>query len=382
MIKNVIIIGGHIQALGLARQIFTLGIKVILFIEDKWSVARFSNTIHKTILFSSEMDFLEKIEDYADSGTMLFPTADNYVEILSKNFNKLKEHFFVAIPPTSCVETFCDKRKTYQFAAKNNIPHPQSWYPNNIKDVYNISDKIEYPVVVKPAVMYSFHKIFGKKAFRCDSKDSLIKKCEEISTKIPLSSILIQEFLSGGTKALYSYGVLAINGTPKAWIIANRIRQNPMDFGNSTTFAITCYISEIEQSAKKILNVMNYTGLAEVEFMYDEESGNYKFLEINTRAWKWHSISMGLGFGFLSEWICYLNNENGSFKETNKPMAWVERLTDYTIILKESLKGRMNIFDALKSYHREKVSAVWSWKDPLPAFIYVLISPILYLKRY
>lgn len=382
MVKQVIIIGGHIQALGLARQAANLGMTVVLFVEDGYSVARFSNSVKNTVVFGNVEQLKEKLACYRDSGTLLFPTADDYVEFLAANFKELSMHFVLGIPNPEIVTLFGDKRKTYQFAEQAGIPHPKSWYPDTLDDVEHIADKITYPVVIKPGVMYSFHKMFGKKAFRCDSKEELVNRCTEISKKMPINSLVVQEFLSGGAKSLFSYGAFAVNGEPKAWVMANRIRQNPMDFGNSTTFAVTCDIPAIEQSARRILKDTKYTGLAEVEYMYDDKSGTYKFLEINTRAWKWHSISMGLGFGFLSEMIYYMNGEKGIFHPSTKEMAWVERLTDYTIIAKETIKGRMNLSDALRTYCQQKVSAVWSWKDPMPALMYLILSPVLYVKRY
>lgn len=382
MVKQVIIIGGHIQALGLARQAANLGITVVLFVEDGYSVARFSNSVKNTVVFGNVEQLKEKLACYKDSGTLLFPTADDYVEFLAANFKELSMHFVLGIPNPEIVALFGDKRKTYQFAEQAGIPHPKSCYPDTLDDVEHMADKITYPIVIKPAVMYSFHKMFGKKAFRCDSKEELVNRCKEISRKMPINSLVIQEFLSGGAKSLFSYGAFAVNGEPKAWVMANRIRQNPMDFGNSTTFAVTCDIPAIEQSARRILKDTKYTGLAEVEYMYDDKSDTYKFLEINTRAWKWHSVSMGLGFGFLSEMIYYLNGERGNFHLSTKETGWVERLTDYTIIAKETIKGRMNLSDALKTYCQQKVSAVWSWKDPLPALMYLVLSPVLYFKRY
>ena len=382
MIKQVIIIGGHIQALGLARQTAQLGIHVILFIEDGYSVARYSKAIHKTVVFGSEEELSEHLKKYEDTNALLVPTADDYVEYLASHYDELNKHFVLTIPRPEVVMLFGDKRKTYRFAEEQNIPHPKSWYPETISDVIEIANEVSFPIVVKPAVMYRFHKLFGKKAFRCDSKEELIGKCKEINQKLPLSTIVVQEFLAGGAKTLYSYGVFSVNGEPKAWIMANRIRQNPMDFGNSTTFAVTCHIPAIEQSARKILKQTQYTGLAEVEYMYDAKSDSYKFLEINTRAWKWHSISMGYGFGFLSEMIHYLNAEQGDFLVLSKSIAWVERLTDYTIILKEVLKGRMKFAEAVRTHRQKKVSAVWSLCDPLPAVMYFLLSPILYIKRY
>lgn len=382
MVKQVIILGGHIQALGLARQTAGMGIPVVLFVESGCCVSRYSRAVRRTVVFKSMEELGKRLEAYKGSGTLLFPTADEYVEYLSEHAEDLRRLFYVAVPSREAVELFADKRRTYQYAAANGIPHPRSMYPESLADVERMAADAVYPLVVKPSVMYSFHKLFGKKAFRCDSSEALIQRCRDIESRYPLSGILIQEFLSGGAPSLYSFGVYAVDGEPKAWITANRIRQNPMDFGNSTTFAVSCDVPEIEQSARRILRDTRYTGLAEVEYMYDAPSGEYKFLEINTRAWKWHGISAGQGFGFLSEMIHYLNGEPGAFRPDGPRTAWVERLTDYTIILKETLKGRMKLSEALRSYRQRKVSAVWSWKDPLPALMYLLLSPILYVKRH
>ena len=194
--------------------------------------------------------------------------------------------------------------------------------------------------------------------------------------------MIFQEYLCGGAKNLYSYGAFVVEGNVKAWIIANRIRQNPMDFGNSTTFAISCYVPEIEVYAKKIFKDTKYTGLAEVEFMYDDKECKYKFLEINTRAWKWHSLSEAYSWGFMSELIKYYNSEDSSFIAPIGDMGWVEHITDFSIILRLLTSGRINLGDIIKSYRIKKVNAVWSWRDIKPAIMYLLLSPILYFKRY
>lgn len=381
-IKTVIILGGHIQALGLARQLHLMGIYVILVLQDRWSVARFSNAVDRIIVAPDNDSLRKQLQSMSDSGIMLFPTSDDYIDFLTDNYNSLSQHFALGIPNPKCVEIFADKRKTYQFAENMGIPHPKSWYPNSMDDVKRLAPTLPYPIVVKPAVMYTFHKMFGKKAYRCDTPEELVERCNTIGASFPIDGLVIQEFLSGGAESLYSFGATAVKGEPIAWVMANRIRQNPMDFGNSTTFAITCDIPEIEAAAKHILKSLEYDGLAEVEFMYDDKTSTYKFLEINTRAWKWHTISEGLGFGFLSELIHHHNGEKGDFKPGYREMAWVERLTDYVVSLKSILKGRLSLSGVAKSYCQKKVSAVWSWRDPLPGLMYLLQSPILYIKRH
>ena len=454
MIKRVVIFGGHIQALGLARQVKARGLEVVIVTDDGCSVARFSKSVDRTIV-AHIGDWTLEIEklELPHKGTMLFPTNDEAVEMLCGRYEEYKDRFALGVPEPSVIELFNDKRRAYRFTEANGTHCPKCWYPDTMEEVEELSKDLEYPVVVKPAVMYSFHATFGKKAFRCDNAQSLKATYERIAAKgYPLETLVVQEFLDGGAKNLYSCGVMAVGGEIVESMQANRIRQNPMDFGNSTTFAISCFVPEIQEQTEALLRMVGYSGVGEIEWMWDAKSGEYKFLEINTRAWKWHTISNQLGFSFIGALIDFLNEEENSenkgennknnnidkpqknnpessddasqlttpysaqkqalgqtndpsiaantlqdYSEKNgfvspnpykkgqkngKPVAWVERLTDWTVVAKEILHGRMTLRKVIASYKIKHESAVWSWKDPLPAIMYVLLSPILYVKRH
>lgn len=468
MIQRVVIFGGHIQALGLARQVASLTHErenelknkreVVLLVEDGYSVARFSRAVDRTLICrNGSEEWKVKIEELElpNRGTLLFPTNDEAVEFLCVHYDEYKERFALGVPGPDVIELFNNKRTSYRYATAHNVPCPKCWYPDTIDDVEELSRTLPYPVVVKPAIMYSFHATFGKKAFRCDDAERLMNVYKRIDeARYPLESILIQEFLSGGPKHLYSYGVMAADGKPLASIQANRIRQNPMDFGNSTTYAITCDVPEIEAQSVRLLAQTRYFGLGEVEWMWDERAQQYKFLEINTRAWKWHTLSNMRGFSFIGAMIdyydgkinidkhCYAAINTDKDLEINKKaestvadsnfpvmtpqsthkqasrllddssrdadtaelslhdslqknvifdnceksekniVGWCERLTDWAVVAKEIMHGRMRLTDVVKSYRIPHESAVWSWKDPIPAIMYVLLSPILYVKRH
>lgn len=394
MIKRVVIFGGHIQALGLARQVKAKGIEVVIVTDDGCSVARFSRAVDRTII-APIGDWTSKIEELElpEKGTMLFPTNDEAVEMLCGRYEEYKERFALGVPEPKVIELFNDKRRAYRFAEASGVHCPKCWYPDTMEEVEALSGELPYPVVVKPAVMYSFHATFGKKAFRCDDAASLKATYTRIAAKgYPLETLVVQEFLDGGAKNLYSCGVMASEGEIIISMQANRIRQNPMDFGNSTTYAISCFVPQIQEQTEALLRMTNYCGVGEVEWMWDAKSATYKFLEINTRAWKWHTISNQLGFSFIGALIDYLDaiHIDASRLETSsldaahleKKVAWVERLTDWTVIAKEILHGRMTLKEVCASYKIKHESAVWKWNDPLPAIMYVLLSPILYVKRH
>lgn len=384
MIQRVVIFGGHIQALGLARQVASLSREVVLLVEDDWSVARYSCAVSRTIVAPmNEWGMVLEHLQLPNQATLLFPTNDEAVEFLCAHYKEYNELFALGVPKPETIALFNDKRKAYRFAETNGVHSPKCWYPDTMEEVRGLSAELPYPVVVKPAVMYSFHATFGKKAFRCDDATSLITTYERIASKnYPLETILVQEFLDGGAKNLYSCGVMAADGKIRVSMQANRIRQNPMDFGNSTTYAISCYIPQIQEQTEQLLRMTRYNGIGEVEWMYDAKSNTYKFLEINTRAWKWHTISNQLHFSFISDMIAYFENQAPTPVTPSSKVAWVERLTDWTVITKEILHGRMNLGEVIMSYRIKHESAVWRWCDPLPGIMYIVLSPILYIKRH
>lgn len=456
MIQRVVIFGGHIQALGLARQVKAKGLEVVLIVEDKYQVARFSRAVSKTYICPTIEEQLQTIEslELPNRGTMLFPTNDEAVEMLCGRYDQYKERFALGVPEPQVIELFNDKRRAYRFAEASGVHCPKCWYPDTMEEVEALSKELPYPVVVKPAVMYSFHATFGKKAFRCDDAASLKATYVRIAAKqYPLETLVVQEFLDGGAKNLYSCGVMAAGGEIIVSMQANRIRQNPMDFGNSTTYAISCFVPQIQEQTEALLRMTNYSGVGEVEWMWDAKAQQYKFLEINTRAWKWHTISNQLGFSYIGALIDYYNEENIENKDKNtennilleetkkeesepigissnnldpksaqkqafgqpsaqscsvslpdsseknellhnsekntkniyrdaRQVAWCERLTDWTVVAKEIMHGRMTLKEVCASYKIKHESAVWSWRDPLPAIMYILLSPILYVKRH
>ncbi len=389
MIHRVVILGGHIQALGLARQVAAESIEVVLLVDTRYAVAKYSKAVHKTHIYHGTKELEQWIDTLClpQKGCLLFPTNDEMVEFLSQRYADYQQRFALGIPAPETVALFNDKRKAYQFAETYHIPCPECWYPDTIDEVKAIAATLPYPVVVKPAIMYTFHTTFGKKAFRCDNTEQLLAIYKRIAdANYPLEKVLIQEFLSGGPQYLFSYGVMAKDGIPVASLVANRIRQNPMDFGNSTTFAVTCNVPDIARQSEQLLRLVNYWGMGEIEWMFDPKSGQYKFLEINTRAWKWHTISNQLGFSFIGTMIDMLNGNGINREEPSSALAnqvgWVERLTDWTVIMKEVLHHRMRLSSAIQTYKLPKEYAVWSFRDPLPCIMYILLSPILYILRY
>jgi predicted ATP-grasp superfamily ATP-dependent carboligase len=383
MIESIYILGNHIQALGLSRLAYKAGLTVSIFNDKKISIARYSNTCKQFRLFRDKIHLLELLRKSArGKNTLLVATNDSLIDFMKVNYDELSQLYHLSIPEPDVVEICYNKRSTYLKAQELGIPIPESYFPDNLEELKDLAGSIRYPVILKPAVMHTFHQVTGKKVLFCKDKEDLLSSYERIVEIIPPDEVIVQEFLKGGAKTLYSYGSFAANKTIYGSLSANRIRQNPMDFGNSTCYAVTVAEPTFEALAIKFLQEINYFGMSEVEFMLDTETGVYKMLEINPRAWKWHSIANKLDINFMQMMVDYLEGREVKPKHNDQiGVAWIERFTDTYIALNEIFHSRMKFRDYWKTITVNKESAVWSVRDPLPAIMYCIYLPFLFIQR-
>ena len=387
MIKNVIIIGDHIQALGMVRIAKRNNLRVILFCSYPLALPRFSRYTDKYSVYKDASNFYYLFNKYESlcPDTLIIPTDDITISLIMQRYDYFKKYFLLALASKESTEICYNKINTYKLCNDLDIPCPKSYFPTEEEQIYKIISELQFPVIIKPAIMHKLFKATGKKVYLCRSEDELISNYRKITNLIPKDEVIIQEYLRGGPKVLYSYGTVAFRGNILSGFGANRIRQKPMDFGVATTFAKSVNIEEIKEYSTIILNKIEYSGFAEVEFMFDNKVNKYKLLEINPRSWKWHTIANKLNIDLLKDYVAALEGRGGDslniYNNKINEMCWIERVTDLFTVVQEIISRRMSIHDYYKSLKCKKESACWSLKDPLPAIMYIILLPYLFYKR-
>jgi len=376
---GVIVLGGHVQGLGIIRIYGENEIPCILLDDTSINIARHSRyclqffKYSKGKLLNYLFDFSRKRE-YRN--WLLIPTNDYQVEVLSKNKNELSKYYKVSVDNWEVVEKCYNKILTYQIALDCGIDIAPTYFPKNISEIESI--EIKYPCIIKPAIMYKFYSKIKRKVLKCNNKFELIENYKKAGEIIPHDEIIIQEVIPGDSENQYSACFLYDGDKPLVSLAARRKRQHPLDFGNATTYAETIFNDKLIKLSKILLNKINYKGVCEVEFKYDSRDGVYKFLEINPRTWKWHYIAKTAESDFLLNLYRLAFNLNLKVSNSWKETAWKHLLTDFFVIIEMFFKGKA-ITKSSKS--KNTVYAVYDNKDIKPFVYEKLYFPYLLISR-
>ena len=380
-----VITGGDFQGLGVVRSLGRRGIPVYI-IDHEFSIGRFSryskqfSTAPKPELENTYFNFLLNIaQKNGVKKWVLYPNNDRTVYFLSRFKDKLKNYYRIPTPNWETIKYIYDKKNTYQLAEKLNICIPKTFYPHHYKELEDL--KLNFPVIIKPSIRDNFYDKTKIKAYLIEDREQLFRTYKKVTEVIDPSEVLIQEFIPGGPKHLYSFCPFFKEGKVIAKIMARRSRQHPMDFGHATTFAEAVDIPEIEEIGKKFLSHINYYGLAEVEFMKDPRDGKYKFIEVNARVWGWHTLAVRAGADLPFMLFQDITGQKVEVNSYRKDVKWVRLTTDIPTVLTEIIKRKMSLDDYLNSLRGKKEFAVFSWEDPLPFLAEILMIPYLWVKR-
>jgi predicted ATP-grasp superfamily ATP-dependent carboligase len=178
---------------------------------------------------------------------------------------------------------------------------------------------------------------------------------------------MIQELIESKDSDMVMYNAYSIHGKPFLELTAQKIRNGPAVYGNSTV-SKSKNIEEIILPSRKILEYIGYTGYCCIEYRRDLSDNRFKFLEINGR----YNLSNYLlnGCGYNAPWMeykYYLFNEipsnSISFKEN---IYWIDIFRDLSYSLPRVIKGQISFTDYLRPYFSKHVFAILDFKDILP----------------
>lgn len=265
------------------RCLGPLGARFILVSKQLENVARRSRYCERFIHFGGEQSddawvkCLTEIEVDRESAIVL-PVTTAAFQLVARNRPALSARFHV--PPLaeeSMLKFASDKWQLYELASKSGLPVIRS-VPMNASSVASIADGLEgfpFPLLIKPT-----GREHGRGFRKCDSAGAL-RSFYEQTLENGLEDFLIQPYLEGydvSVSAFCSDGRILASATWEAQFYGNEgytipqgIRFEPGD--------------ESLRTASRLLALLNWEGVCDIDFFVDRRTGQTFLLEVNARFW-------------------------------------------------------------------------------------------------
>jgi D-aspartate ligase len=361
-----LILGGAHGSLAIARSLGRRGVPV--FAASDHPLVRLSRYVTRVLPWDvCGADPLPRLLDLARreqlDGLVVFAGGDAEVRFLAQNHATLSAIFRLTTPPWEVVKWSYDKHLVRQHAEAVGVATPVSYSARNRDEVERLDCR--FPVVLKPSVRDSVNAFTQAKAWRADDRATLLARWDQAAALVGDDAVVVQELIPGEGTTQFSHAAIWDRGRPVVSLVAQRLRQYPIEFGYTSTYVETADCPQVAEASRRFLGPLGFTGIAEIEFKFDRRDDRYKILDVNARAWTWTALGFAAGIDFPYA-LWRLATGEAVEPIVASEAAWMHASRDAVAAAQLMLAGRLSPREYLRSLKTPLAFAAFAADDPIP----------------
>ncbi len=314
------------------------------------------------------IELLEKMGPHWKQKPVLFPCADLSVLMLSRNRESLQAWYEILLPEPHVIEMMMDKFSFLDFAQKEGLPIPKTYFLKRRSEAEQAAQELSYPCLLKPPVRTQQWKdSTPAKAIKIVSPEHLLETYDQCAPWAQM--LLVQEWIEGTDADLYSCNCyFNANSEPVVTFVSRKLRQWPPEVGTS------CLAEEVRddfvlEETVKLFRKVNFRGLGYVEMKKDPTSGKHYIVEPNIGRPTGRSAIAEAG-GVELVYSAYCDAVGLPLPENRKQKyqgaKWIYLRRDCQSALHYWRRGELTLGEWWKSLQGQKTDALFSWRDPAP----------------
>lgn len=211
---------------------------------------------------------------------VIIPTLDSELYGFVKLSDRLKGLGIQMFLPTFDQLNIRAKDKLFDFCSSHDIRVPKNILVSTVQDLYGITNHFSYPVVVK-GIFYE--------AFIAHNFNDVMAAFEKLRMKWGLP-IIVQEFVSGT-----EFNVAALGDGSGATVGAVGMRKLYITDKGKGWAGVTVDDKSLIRLALRTIEKLKWRSGIELEFVKENETGEYSLLEINPRFPAWVYLATAAG---------------------------------------------------------------------------------------
>lgn len=359
--------------LGTVRSLARRGVEVIVIAYDDTDPVLHSRYPAKKQIAigdtdgEKESDILLKLNKMPDQGAVILTTSDRMVSFISSNRETLLQKYRFKLPPAAILDALNDKRQETQLLQSLGVSIPKTiiQLPSHAVD---LEGQLRFPIIFKPYSVF-VQNIFPLKNMIVHDRHALSRFYQEWEEAIPV--LLAQEVITGPDTHSW---ICSCTFDGKFDLldcgVKQKLRALPAHFGGST-HAISRRRNEIVELTRIIGKKLKYVGHAGVEFRWDTEDQQYKFIELNPRIPA--NVCFDEACGLPTVWNSYKVALDGSAIHSRIEQREGVYYLDLQGDLFSQIADKTSILRIVTSYFsflfRRTNGPYFAWDDPRPGVV-------------
>ena len=193
-------------------------------------------------------------------------------------------------------EILQDKSRFADLLRELDIPHPPTFSIESIADIEAIPfDRLDR-IFIKPVNSQKFSDVLGVKGVWVNGREELLAQWQRLHAQG--FQLMAQEYVPGSAADHYFVdGFRDAGGKLTGLFARRRWRIHPADFGNSS-YCESIPLADVRapvENLARLLEKVDYRGIFSAEFKRDRRDGQFRILEVNTRAWTYVEFAARCG---------------------------------------------------------------------------------------
>jgi D-aspartate ligase len=319
---------------------------------------------------SSSNDYLEAILSFKDSKSkpIIIGTSDRWLHFLIEHWECLSSHFTILHPDARTLKLCLDKARFYEWCGGQGIRVPKTLSTGAVTSSDPAISALKLPYIVRISDRGLQSPDFPK-TLEIKTQTEFKQLLSTANLAGYLDRLLISESLLG--RRLIQYSVpFCRNGENTLAYVAIKRRPPP------EACAVGAYVvldenSDVLELATNLATKLAYCGIGELEVLHDLDSKENFVIELNPRPWSQFNLQYVAGYDFLDHLLN--QSRSGPSSVQSVGAGWLslyDDLYEFRQVLRGDPSGKTKkIIQFATSLLQARAFALWSLKDPMPAFL-------------
>ncbi len=373
-------------ALGMARSMGALGIPVYVVERRMTSPVKWSRYCTGKVRwdFNPEMpdasvERLLRLGREIGRRSILLPTTDAGALFVASHQELLRECFMFPGQKSETAHKLADKYQMSRLAEQLGIPTARSVVPECRAEVLRFAETAVFPAVVK--LMAPIRGMRGTSIAR--NGRELLSLYDTARLKGGAGArLLLQEYIPGGEDTVWMFnGYFDANSDCLFGMTGQKLRQTPAYTGASC-LAVCAHNQTVYDTTLKFMKSVGYRGILDIGYRYDARDGTYKVLDVNPRIGATFRLFVASnGMDVLRAMYLDLGGEAVPPSPAQEGRKWIVEDCDLVSSIRYARDGNLTLGEWFRSLKGIQESALFSWRDPLPALAVGLTDAALLGSR-